>query len=464
MYKSQDNNESCTNHTVIAEAPSTTLALRMELPWMYWLIVIGTIVVGGASWYLYREPATDGVCKQKVGIANPAFGRGIVFLAQYATPFITAACTLDHANKVLPAWVSLRAFTPGTLELWASALFGLAAFGLFVAAKQALSTNYSPLYNSKIPDGVVKTGPYSCIRHPIYTANLALLTAATGMSGSMWNCWILVLLWITYTEAARLEESALCKTFPSYADYMGHTGKFLPQPPIWMYTGIIRLITILGGATLTPRQLVCDADLAKFQANFEARSDAKVTLKYLRKAIVMGYITKDGQMAAGYVVNATLPLRYFTFLPKQERFPAPHEPSEQDFVEITCIWIDKHLTSYVDRGVVYLESVETARNRSDKPFLLGGSNVPRVHEQQMHAFTTPLRSFVSVVHKPPCPYWIYYGSADATLIRTCKTMLNVIFSDIAAICGLQTNNKAFSYKRKYKKVCKNVKGDAIREE
>ena len=156
----------------------------MELPWLYWSVAIGATVVGGASWYLYREPAADEVCEQKVGIAKPAFERGVVFLAQYAAPVITAACALDPANEVLPAWASLRVFTPGPVELWASGLFGVAAFGLFVAAKQALSTNYSPLYNSKIPGGLVKSGPYSCIRHPIYTANLALLATATEMTGS----------------------------------------------------------------------------------------------------------------------------------------------------------------------------------------------------------------------------------------------------------------------------------------
>lgn len=71
----------------------------------------------------------------------------------------------------------------------------------------------------------------------------------------------------------------------------------------------------------------------------------------------MGYITKDGRMAAGYVVNAVLPLRYFKFLPKQERMPLPGEPSEHEFVEITCIWIDKHLASYGDRGVVNSQAI-----------------------------------------------------------------------------------------------------------
>ena len=64
------------------------------------------------------------------------------------------------------------------------------------------------------------------------------------------------------------------------------------------------------------------------------------------------------------------------------------------------------------------------------------------------------RSFVSVVHKPPCPYWIYYGSANATLIRMCTTMPGVVFCNIAATCGLQRNHKAFSYKRNYKTAAK----------
>ena len=75
---------------------------------------------------------------------------------------------------------------------------------------------------------------------------------------------------------------------------------------------------------------------------------------------------------------------------------------------------------------------------------------------------------MSIVHKPPCPYWIYYGSPDATVVRMCKTMLNVIGCDLAAICGVKTNNKAFSYKRKYKTpaapVVPSLKGNVTSEE
>ena len=66
----------------------------------------------------------------------------------------------------------------------------------------------------------------------------------------------------------------------------------------------------------------------------------------------------------------------------------------------------------------------------------------------------------SFVHKPPCPYWIYHGSPDATLIRMCKTMLSVVVCDIAAVCDLQSKHKAFSYKRK----CRTPAKDAATQE
>lgn len=151
---------------------------------LFWLVAIGTTAVAGASWCLYRELVPDEELVEKPSIANPACGRGAVLLAQYLTPIITVTCALCHVQGHTPAWVFLRIFTPGAAGLWASGLLGLSAFGLFAAAKRTLSTHYSPLYKSKVPEGLTTTGPYGVIRHPIYTANMTLLAAATLMTGS----------------------------------------------------------------------------------------------------------------------------------------------------------------------------------------------------------------------------------------------------------------------------------------
>ena len=109
-----------------------------------------------------------------------------MLLAQYVAPLLIVCCLLSDslANGMIPQVLLPRYFHPGVAWLWASACIGLPGFALFVAAKLALNTNYSPLYSSKIPGDLTATGPYQYIRHPIYTGNLALLTAGTTMTGT----------------------------------------------------------------------------------------------------------------------------------------------------------------------------------------------------------------------------------------------------------------------------------------
>lgn len=57
---------------------------------------------------------------------------------------------------------------------------------------------------------------------------------------------------------------------------------FLPRPPTWAYSGIIRLIVMCGGKTLRTTRLEHCADLAAFKQRFEAQSGAVVKMSYLK--------------------------------------------------------------------------------------------------------------------------------------------------------------------------------------
>lgn len=155
---------------------------------LYWLAALTTGAIGGLSWCLYRDDPNK-VQKGaggRPGIASPPFGRTAVLLAQYVAPLVTVCCLLsnDLADGMVPKVLLLRFFNPGVAWLWAAACIGLPGFALFVAAKLALNSNYSPLYSSQLPDGLTAKGPYGYIRHPIYAANLAILTAGTIMTGT----------------------------------------------------------------------------------------------------------------------------------------------------------------------------------------------------------------------------------------------------------------------------------------
>jgi len=111
----------------------------------------------------------------------------------------------------------------------AGSLVALAGLGLFVVAKRTLGTQYSPCFDSYIPNAVVQKGVYCFIRHPIYTGNLVIGGGLTVATGSLWIALNLVLLAIYYVGSARKEEAALTGQFAEYRSYLERSGRFLPR-------------------------------------------------------------------------------------------------------------------------------------------------------------------------------------------------------------------------------------------
>src|SRR5581483_3604311 len=88
------------------------------------------------------------------------------------------------------------------------------------------------IYGSKLLGRkIVSSGIYRYIRHPQY---LSLGLSAFGLS-TMWPRMIIFLFFVgmlfAYYFLARVEERRMLAIDPSYADYMRHTGMFLPGNP-----------------------------------------------------------------------------------------------------------------------------------------------------------------------------------------------------------------------------------------
>lgn len=95
---------------------------------------------------------------------------------------------------------------------------------------RSLSTNISPVEETREHATLVTNGPYRYIRHPLYSFGFILLFALTILT-AMW--WVLVgalfflifILWRTPREEAKLIE-----VFgDAYRSYMQRTGRFLPK-------------------------------------------------------------------------------------------------------------------------------------------------------------------------------------------------------------------------------------------
>jgi protein-S-isoprenylcysteine O-methyltransferase Ste14 len=109
----------------------------------------------------------------------------------------------------------------------ASALFVVAGV-VGILAGTRLGANLTPNPIPK-PDGTLETGGlYRYVRHPIYTAVLALALGLTTLAASLPHLVIFLILVMLLGTKARAEERLLRERFPDYRDYQARVGRFLP--------------------------------------------------------------------------------------------------------------------------------------------------------------------------------------------------------------------------------------------
>ena len=108
---------------------------------------------------------------------------------------------------------------------------GLILFGVITMALTALEMGSSltpwPRPNG---EGLVTTGLYSQVRHPMYSGLLSSLTGFSVWTGSMDRVLLVILLWLVLQVKSDYEEQFLIKTYPEYIEYQEKVPtKFVPR-------------------------------------------------------------------------------------------------------------------------------------------------------------------------------------------------------------------------------------------
>ena len=118
---------------------------------------------------------------------------------------------------------------PRGVTAWVVAAVFLGVGGLVgVVAGLRLGPNLTP---NPIPreGGTLETGGlYALVRHPIYTAVLAVGLGLTTLGASIWHVAIYLGLVMLLGIKARAEERLLRERFPDYQEYQARVGRFLP--------------------------------------------------------------------------------------------------------------------------------------------------------------------------------------------------------------------------------------------
>jgi protein-S-isoprenylcysteine O-methyltransferase Ste14 len=128
------------------------------------------------------------------------------------------------------AWMKALDFTLPAWLRWLGFIIGLFGIALTVWAQLELGRQYSPQLQLRQEHQLVTSGPYSRVRHPVYTAmdgfglGLALVSANWFFLGFF--ILSLVGLW---ARVPREEKMMLEQFGEQYQKYMQRTGRFFPK-------------------------------------------------------------------------------------------------------------------------------------------------------------------------------------------------------------------------------------------
>lgn len=140
--------------------------------------------------------------------------------------YLLAPNLLLWATLPLPWWLRLIGI-----------FIAVAALIFFIWIHKHLGPYFSPELRITDKHMLITTGPYTVIRHPMYTAFYLLHIAAFLMTanwfiGVSWLCGLTVVIILRINR----EEKMMLDTFGNqYLEYMHRTGKFIPQLRIKNY-------------------------------------------------------------------------------------------------------------------------------------------------------------------------------------------------------------------------------------
>lgn len=126
--------------------------------------------------------------------------------------------TILAVGLLAPGW-------PDGARWWlkgAGVLLVFAGAFLLVLAGRALGSGMTPFPRPADEGRLVEDGPYSLVRHPVYTGGI-LFAAGISLALSPWALVPTAALAVVWALKARLEERFLAAHYPGYADYCRRT-------------------------------------------------------------------------------------------------------------------------------------------------------------------------------------------------------------------------------------------------
>ena len=182
-----------------------------------WTPLVGSMWLAWAAYWLWSSRHVKRVRRRE-----STFSR-----AAHLVPLTLAAALL--ATPSLPGWLGERWLAAGPMSGIAGASLVALGLALSVWARRILGGNWSATVTLKEEHEIVQTGPYSVVRHPIYTGLLIALGGSAVVRGEWRGVVAFAIAATALWRKLRIEERWLTEAFGlRYADYVRRTRALIP--------------------------------------------------------------------------------------------------------------------------------------------------------------------------------------------------------------------------------------------
>jgi protein-S-isoprenylcysteine O-methyltransferase Ste14 len=199
-----------------------TSAGRIDLPWVWALLGIHTLMMTSLALLLPRDLVNERMSAMRAGgpPADRAYRRVWLVLILASLVLIGLDTGRFNWTPAAPLWLHLA---------------GLALYVLGLAlCVWSMLTNcfFSSVVRVQSDRGhsVISTGPYALVRHPGYAGMMLAMLAQSAVVGSVWALIPAVLAVLVLASRARFEERFLCANLRGYSQYNARvTTRFVPR-------------------------------------------------------------------------------------------------------------------------------------------------------------------------------------------------------------------------------------------
>jgi protein-S-isoprenylcysteine O-methyltransferase Ste14 len=151
----------------------------------------------------------------------------------YVVPLLVGGVLI--AWRTVPwAWLAARLWPRSLTAYWVGVALIAAGLAFSVWARVHLGRNWSGSVTVKEGHELIRSGPYACVRHPIYTGLIAALLGTAITAATVGAALGLGVITFSFLRKLRGEEAFMRETFPGeYQRYSAEVPALVPftRPP-----------------------------------------------------------------------------------------------------------------------------------------------------------------------------------------------------------------------------------------